>query len=213
MKLNLIGVNQKTDKSSLLHNYLNFYEFFLSQFKDDGITLIELGVGPENNKGKSLLTWQEYFKNAVIVGVDVRADCKELQNKNILIEIGDCSSIDFLGSLGKKYSPSIILDDASHKWSHQILGFEILFPILKNGGIYICEDLGTSYPPASEKISWSDFHEDAATYFIKLVNLVMGAGRMSHATKDSTYTVMQQKLSLSIDYIACMNGAIVIKKK
>ena len=41
----------------------------------------------------------------------------------------------------------IIIDDASHWWSHQIKALYHLFPSLKRGGIYILEDLGTSFEP------------------------------------------------------------------
>jgi len=38
-----------------------------------------------------------------------------------------------------------ILEDGSHAFDHQILTFRTLFPHLKSGGIYACEDLCTSY--------------------------------------------------------------------
>jgi hypothetical protein len=41
-------------------------------------------------------------------------------------------------------SPDFILDDGSHIMSHQITSFETLFPWLKDGGVYACEDTHTS---------------------------------------------------------------------
>ena len=35
----------------------------------------------------------------------------------------------------------IIIDDASHEVSHQVLRFPIYFPKLKKGGLYIIEDV------------------------------------------------------------------------
>lgn len=37
------------------------------------------------------------------------------------------------------------MDDASHLWSHQIKALYHLLPSLESGGIYILEDLGTSF--------------------------------------------------------------------
>jgi hypothetical protein len=39
----------------------------------------------------------------------------------------------------------VILDDGSHRCSDVIETFKIMFPKIKNGGIYIVEDLCTSY--------------------------------------------------------------------
>jgi len=41
----------------------------------------------------------------------------------------------------------IIIDDGSHINEHVITSFNTLFPYLKDGGIYIIEDLQTAYLP------------------------------------------------------------------
>ena len=44
-------------------------------------------------------------------------------------------------------APDIIVDDGSHLNEHVIETFEVLFPLLKDGGIYVVEDTQTSYWP------------------------------------------------------------------
>lgn len=44
--------------------------------------------------------------------------------------------------------PDIIIDDGSHMNAHVITAFELLFPLLREGGIYAVEDLQTSYWPS-----------------------------------------------------------------
>jgi len=39
----------------------------------------------------------------------------------------------------------LINDDGSHIPQHQLLTFNILFPLLEDGGVYIIEDIETSY--------------------------------------------------------------------
>ena len=41
----------------------------------------------------------------------------------------------------------LIVDDGSHLNEHIITSFEILFPLLKRGGIYVVEDIQTAYWP------------------------------------------------------------------
>lgn len=139
-ELEQVGEVFQTDKNQYSHNYLNKYEFFLKNFKDKQITLLELGIF----HGASLNMWSRYFPEASIIGVDIDASCtqyagenrkvviKDLSKENSILELADCK-------------PSIIIDDASHLWSHQIKALFILFHCLPSGGIYIMEDLETSF--------------------------------------------------------------------
>jgi hypothetical protein len=44
----------------------------------------------------------------------------------------------------------IVLDDGSHVSSHQRVSFEVLFPLLSDGGLYMIEDMHTAYMPTYE---------------------------------------------------------------
>jgi hypothetical protein len=54
--------------------------------------------------------------------------------------------------------PNIIIDDASHINKLTIQSFMILFPLLAPGGIYVVEDIESSWAPAG---SWADGCSDA----------------------------------------------------
>jgi len=141
MQLDRLGQKFGTDKSSLFHNYLNKYEFFLSKLKDGKINILELGV----YEGSSLNMWSQYFPKAMIYGVDINEDCIRYENKQCKIIIRDLADENGLDELGKLH-PTIVIDDASHLWSHQIKALYHLLPCIQNGGVYILEDLGTSFP-------------------------------------------------------------------
>lgn len=209
LSLDELGKKHNTDKSSRIHGYLSHYEFFLSSFREREVTLLELGVGPTNNMGKSLLMWRDFFSYGNIVGVDIRPDTLSLSSDRIHIEIGDCGTPSFLQELSQKYCPHIIIDDASHKWSHQILAFELLWPCIQAGGIFICEDMHTSFPPLSEK-NYSDCPLSAATYYHDLAILVLSGGR---PTKITNYSALQQLHAQQISGIYFIDSAVIIKKK
>lgn len=82
--LDNLGQKYGTDKHSSYHNYLNKYDFFLSNLKDKEMNVLELGVF----KGASIAMWEEYFPHATIYGVDIDEECKiyEGGRKRILIE-------------------------------------------------------------------------------------------------------------------------------
>lgn len=142
--LQKIGEAEHTDKAGTDHNYLNKYEFFLKKFEDNTFTFVELGVF----KGSSIKMWRQFFKNAKVIGVDIDESCKQYARDDIEILIRDLgldSSIEEIATL----KPSVIVDDASHIWSHQINALLKLYPVLPSGGVYILEDISTSFFPAS----------------------------------------------------------------
>lgn len=93
--------------------------------------------------------WREYFPHAeVIVGVDIDETCKSLERVKSPIFIGDQEDKKFLTMVNAKTGPfDIIIDDGGHSMSQQITTFNTLFPLLKAKGVYVIEDLHTSYWP------------------------------------------------------------------
>jgi hypothetical protein len=39
----------------------------------------------------------------------------------------------------------VVIDDGSHVAEHQKISFDVLFPLVSDDGLYLCEDLHTSY--------------------------------------------------------------------
>lgn len=140
--LNSIGLACHTDKASDGHDYLDFYEEMIGlRFnRTDAITLIELGVGgyqfPDRG-GQSIAMWEQYFPNATVWGVD-------LHPKNMVRNFLQASQDD-AAALAKLPDAHIIIDDASHINALSIATFHIMWPKLLPGGIYIWEDIHTSY--------------------------------------------------------------------
>ena len=69
------------------------------------------------------------------------------RDENIRVRIGSQADPAFLAKVVQELGPfDIIIDDGSHVVSHQIASFNALFDeALKPGGIYMVEDLETSY--------------------------------------------------------------------
>lgn len=129
------------DKNSFFHNYGAIYHKHLSPYRDKvGLRYLELGV----LGGASLNAMHEYFPHADrFVGIDINPDSKVHQDKtkDIYVHIGSQDDPEFLTHVNDMHGPfDVILDDASHIGSITIESFKILFPKLKNGGLYIVED-------------------------------------------------------------------------
>jgi hypothetical protein len=154
--LNELGLKHKTDKASDGHNYLHFYERFLSPLRDQDIMLVEAGIGgydKPDEGGQSLRMWREYFSKATIIGFD------KFQKPGINVNGVYVYQIDQTDeqALVNAFAPEpdndnnprqvidVFIDDASHVNPWSIRTFEIMFPLLKPGGIYIWEDIHTSF--------------------------------------------------------------------
>lgn len=141
-ELDAIGLKFGTDKSSVYHDYLRAYERFFRPRRHEPLTILEIGVF----NGASLKVWEEYFPNGRIVGADIDETAHRFAGGRIDIEIIDQSNLEELVRLGVRHGPfDIVIDDGSHIWDHQITTLRTLFPFLKDGGLYVVEDLETNY--------------------------------------------------------------------
>lgn len=136
-----------SDKSSDHHNFCHIYEQWFLPWKDKPITLLELGVGGYHHidrGGGDLRAFEAWFKVASIHAIDIHQ--KRLPLKRAMTHVIAQDDAFALEELIKAIgTPSIIIDDASHCNPLTIRSFEILFPLLKSGGIYCVEDVHTSY--------------------------------------------------------------------
>jgi len=107
--------------------------------------MLEIGV----LEGGSLDLWRAYLgPSAVLFGIDIDPQCAAKVTPPSQVRIGSQDDPDFLREvISEMGEPDIILDDGSHVGRHQEASFRTLFPLLKNGGVYVIEDLHTAYWP------------------------------------------------------------------
>jgi hypothetical protein len=152
--LNKLGKIYGTDKNGC-HVYTPHYQLHLQRFKYKRINLLEIGVGGYDNPnlgGKSLRMWKKYFPLGKIYSIDIY-DKSSLQENRIKIFCGSQVEKNFLEKVTNEIGEiDIIIDDGSHINEHVIETFKLLFPKLKDGGVYVVEDTQTSY--------WEEFGGD-----------------------------------------------------
>lgn len=176
--------------------YLDVYDLHFQPWRYRNPRFLEIGV----QFGGSLKIWKEYFKNLKLVGVDNLPECKQYEGEDIEIFIGDQADEKFLDSLG---GFDIVVDDGGHTMHQQQISFQVLFPKLSSGGIYVIEDLHTSY--------WGQFQdiELRTTDFIRgLIDDIN-----NEATRSARADVPPREAKYQVHSIHIYESVVIIVKK
>jgi hypothetical protein len=118
------------------HSYLEIYEQIFNSRREN-ISLLEIGV----SKGYSLMLWKDFFINSKIIGLDINLSSLIFKPDGFEVYETDATDKIKLDNILKDEKFDFIIDDGSHLLEHQIASFNILFPRLKEQGIYFIEDI------------------------------------------------------------------------
>lgn len=137
---NLIEIASKYKSTKKMMGFIDIYNYYFNTIKDKNLNIFEIGV----ETGESLRMFSDYFNKSNIVGLDI--ENKDYNIERVEIFCGDQSDKKILNRIIEKYKTfDVIIDDGSHKNKDVINSFNHLFPYLKFGGLYVIEDLQTSY--------------------------------------------------------------------
>jgi len=130
----VLNLGYNTDKGTT-HAYTDSYAELFKPYRNQPINLLEIGI----DYGYSLALWRAYFDKANIYGIDIRNVLQFSEEVNPIIH--DANDPTIIEKYFSNLEFDIIIDDASHEVSHQVLRFPIYFPKLKVGGLYVIEDV------------------------------------------------------------------------
>jgi len=137
MNLDELAIKYGTDKSSQGHCYTATYEKLFTPIREQPLVILEIGTA----SGAGLKMLREYFPNSKVYGIDINPSV-EFED----VFIGSQEDGSFLRDVIAKIGPpDVIIDDGSHIGTHQIETFNVLFKLMKSGGMYFIEDTHTFY--------------------------------------------------------------------
>jgi len=124
-------------------HYFDIYHRHFARFRGRRVTVVEIGVF----QGGSLAMWRDYFgPDARIVGVDIDPRCRDLAPPGTEVRIGSQTDREFLRALKRELGTiDVLIDDGGHTMAQQLITFDELFPAVSAEGVYLVEDLHTSY--------------------------------------------------------------------
>lgn len=149
---------QKTHMGRNWHNYSIVYHTLFQNVRTESLRIFELGLGTNNvnvpsnmgshgKPGASLRAWRDYFPNSLVFGADI--------DRNVLFEENRIKTY-FCDQLNPKEIETmwnredlhenfdIIIEDGLHTFEANKCFFENSIHKVKEGGVYIIEDVSVS---------------------------------------------------------------------
>lgn len=134
-----------SDKGNLghCHQYSFHYERLIPRSTKK---LVEIGIGSHlnfNGSFGSIRAWLDWLEDGDVYGFDIVPPPEELLERDRFhFVLGDQGSVDDLRNLAEQIGEvDVIIDDGSHLSEHQLLALDALWPCVKEGGIYVIEDI------------------------------------------------------------------------
>lgn len=136
------------------HRYHETYSGYLSRLDNtQGAGMVEIGC----DNGASTLMWIKTFPHVHLYTCDIH-DCPKrgnfvidpndhaINSKFTFVQADQSDESQLEQFMSHMTHPIYFInDDGSHIPEHQLITFNKMFPILKPGGVYIIEDVETSY--------------------------------------------------------------------
>ena len=123
------------------HGYQRIYPRLLWSLRKDKLKVLEIGV----QEGNSISLWSEYFAPSEVTQVCVDITDKSLPENIKFVKLDQSNEVSLKEFVVAHFDFDLIVDDGSHIPQHQLLTLKVLWAALLPGGIYILEDIETSY--------------------------------------------------------------------
>ena len=212
-----IALKHGTDKVGH-HHYQYVYGQLLGPIRFNQMKFLEIGLGcgMPYGPGRSIPVWKEFLPNAIVSVLEYNETCaRPFEDKVDHLYVGDQRDVNFMKSIGAKGGPyDIVVDDGGHSREMQINSLVALWPyIKKNGGIYVIEDIFTSYVESyNDKTSQS-----ALDLMMEIIVVLNDPSRLDKQLKtvmpDMIIHENANDLSSNVMSINCFERACALIKK
>lgn len=194
--------------------YQRFYPRWFEEYRYRKFRMLEIGI----DTGSGSLLWKEYFPCVELFGLDSNSETRDTDGgRAIHMFIGSQEDRHFLRNVvsnesGGRYD--IILDDGGHHFEMQSTSYTILFEAaLKPGGIYVVEDIETSFWGVGELLYGKRITrggcKDRTTFHEKMLDLTRVVNRKFI---DNDFTVFG-RVDQWVATITFGSNIVIIEKK
>lgn len=168
--------------------------------------VLEIGVA----HGGSLVTWRRFFgESSVVCGLELVPKELNFRDPQIRIVTGSQTDVKSLNAaVDTLPNLHLVIDDGSHMSSHQKRSFEVLWPKLAYGGLYVVEDLHTAYWKKYEGGIFRRRKSSFIDYAKRLVDL-----QHSHYSSRRVSSFEKEQICDSVFSTSFYDSVVVIRKE
>jgi hypothetical protein len=190
----------------IVHGYLPILERWLEPFRYESFDFLEIGV----HQGASIRMWHDYFPNARVVGLDIRNAAPDLTLPRYTFVQGNQGDQALLERLSREYRFRVVVDDGSHRWTHQINTFKTFFPAMSPHGIFFCEGLMTSFGALAPRYGGEN-EPTGADFFLRLARIVL-AGSSWDQEKEFYGDAALRELAAWVSELRILRHGVIIER-
>ncbi len=211
----LFSTTSSTSDKIHLHGYQRMYPWFLHHLIDKRPVILEIGF----MKGESIPLWKEYFKNPLIHICDINAEIASTPDFTFHV-VDQSKEEDWKNFINKNSNLkfNVVIDDGSHVPEHQKLTLNYVWPMLAEGGIYIIEDIETSYWNNSNIYGYS-FNAKRTSVFKSLLGVIDAINKKVASVPGASSSIAKKsvrsnfKYADEVEFIAFGYNCIILVKK
>ena len=188
------------------------------------VRLMEIGLGCDMRygPGASVALWKQLLPDAELIEAEFDAACVARAKARghldgLQVVTGDQGDARTLAAWKEAIGPErvdIIIDDGGHKNSQITASFDALWPLVREGGVYVIEDMMVGRHPRFEDTGGRDVMADRIASWIDQLLLPPSWSYWANA---STAAAPSKKsrfpLPRDIQFVLCQPEACVIGKK
>lgn len=210
---NEIGIDKGTTYGEA-HGFTEFYSPYFEKIKERGekINILEVGV----QYGGSLRLYNEFFgqENCEIYGLDIDPSQNHYETENVHVYFTNQNSLDYLKKTAKDNFPGvkfdIIIDDGGHEYLQQFNTLLAYYPLLKEDGIFIIEDLHTNVD-----MNWGNYVDSPLNFLIShnKSSLISYESQVELVDNIDEVTIYKRKNPRGICSGTSITSIITFKKK
>ena len=212
-----IALKHGTDKVTT-HHYEYMYGQILGPLRMKRLNFLEIGLGcgMPYGPGKSIPLWKEFMPNANISILEYNEKCASPFKSQVeKLFTGDQSDLNLMKEIGEKGGPyHVVVDDGGHTRKQQINSLIGLWAfVTNNGGIYIIEDIFTSFVNSFNDNS----NESTIDFMMELIIILNDPSKVGYGPPHilPNLNISKHAIEISSDLMSvnCFERACVLIKK
>lgn len=183
------------------HGYMPLYDALFQSIRFECLNILEIGF----SRGRGARTLAEYFYRSTVHCLELDYNVALPYYENLpaalkeRVRLRPCDQGDkdqLRAFLRGKHTNlfNLIIDDGSHDPAHQLSSFEVLWPALVPGGIYVIEDMHPYY---------KDGGHPTINHFVNQIHLINKKGDIKNDKIETP----------DIEWVMFPNNRVVLRKR